>query len=136
MGGARTETKLSARLIKEFGITGGKVLNLHGHGMQAPGWPDTCVSHKLWSGWIEFKGVDTPISAIQQNVFTHLSEHFDLFVVRILNCEGRAKSQWKFEITDWVSNDILPIELGEGDRETSIKLLNTLANFRNYFRKD
>lgn len=134
MGHTHLETRLSSRLIKEFNTTGGKVLNLHGHGMQAPGWPDTCVSHKLWSGWIEFKGRNTPISAIQNNVFTHLAENFGkpVFVVRILECNGGSvKSQWKFEITDWKTQDSLVTELGAGDRETAIKLLNTLANFKN-----
>lgn len=127
MGGSRIETALSARLIKEMRTTGGKVLNAHGHAMQSPGWPDTCVVHKLWSGWIEFKGANTPISAIQNNVFTHLCQFWPMFVIRILDCKGGSvTSKWKFEITEWKTQEISRHETNGGDRETAVSLLKVL----------
>lgn len=36
------------------------------------GWPDRCVVHSHWAGFLEFKGVKTPIEPAQQKIAEEL----------------------------------------------------------------
>jgi len=41
--------------------------------MQEPGWPDRWICHRRWRGWLEFKGVNTRLSAIQRKKIDDLN---------------------------------------------------------------
>lgn len=52
---------------------GGHALSVHGHGMQAPGWPDLYVHLGSWRGWLELKQHDGRLSTIQRTVVRRLN---------------------------------------------------------------
>jgi len=54
---SRFQTVLKKLLTQD---TGAEVLNIHGHGMQAPGWPDLQVFHPKWTGFLELKVTAKP----------------------------------------------------------------------------
>lgn len=49
------ESKFQKMVIRSLKDTGAMTFNVHGHAMQAAGWPDIYVAHPKWQGWIELK---------------------------------------------------------------------------------
>ena len=55
------ENEFQKRVVKLLRDEGGVVFNVHGHGMQAPGWPDLYIALPAselfgsWQGWLELK---------------------------------------------------------------------------------
>lgn len=45
---------------------GALVFNVHGHGMQAAGWPDLQVYHPSWTGHLELKVGDNRLTTLQK----------------------------------------------------------------------
>ena len=66
------ESKYQAQVIKNLKAVGAQVLNLHGHAMQAPGWPDLFVAHPYYSGWIELKTKNGNLREVQRLVIAGL----------------------------------------------------------------
>ncbi|UOF80087.1 vrR-nuc domain [Caudoviricetes sp.] len=54
---------------------------IHGHLMQAGGWPDTYVAHPMWRGWIEFKVDGNNLDPRQRAIGEGLIKRGDRFVV-------------------------------------------------------
>ncbi len=81
------ETQWKAILRKDFDLHGIS-LSLHGHGMQAPGWPDLWVGTNIYTGWIELKSPDREVTTAQRIIGRKL-ERFGQFVVL------RALPGWK-----------------------------------------
>ncbi len=50
-----SEFEWKAQLTEDLRGKAALVLSLHGHAMQAPGWPDLYIAHRFWSGWLELK---------------------------------------------------------------------------------
>ena len=73
--GKHPENAWKARLKKDLEALNGVVLSVHGHAMQAPGWPDLYVAHSRWSGWIELKMPRGSLSGIQVAVGKKLARH-------------------------------------------------------------
>ena len=52
---------------------GGVVFNVHGHGMQTPGWPDLYIAlpatpeYPSWQGWVELKVGKNKPTALQEH---------------------------------------------------------------------
>ena len=42
--------------------------------MQTAGWPDRYVAHKLWTGWLEFKGEKTRLTIKQHHIIYTLNK--------------------------------------------------------------
>lgn len=59
------ETSFQKKLVWILRGRGAMVLNCHGHGMQAAGWPDLYVAHHRWTGWIELKVGKREVTASQ-----------------------------------------------------------------------
>lgn len=78
-----TENQWKSLLRKAFEEFGGTALSLHGHGMQAPGWPDLYVAHKIWSGWFELKANDGALSTAQKIIGRRLERHGLFYVLRL-----------------------------------------------------
>ena len=81
-----TETQITSKLVaalrKECHAM---VLNLHGHAMQGAGWPDIYLVHWMFRGWIEFKGVKTPVQPLQTKIMGELLKRGDkVYVVRFI----------------------------------------------------
>ncbi len=59
---------------------GGVVFNIHGHGMQAPGWPDLYIAlpsttvYRSWQGWVELKVRKNKPTALQAHRIKQLQE--------------------------------------------------------------
>lgn len=85
------ETEWKAKLKKAFEGIGAKVLSLHGHAMQAPGWPDLYVCHPIWTGWIELKMHDGELSTAQKIVGSGLECQQQAVV---LTCDEEEKHCW------------------------------------------
>lgn len=65
---------------------------VHGHGMQAPGWPDLQVYHVRWTGQLELKVGSNSLSAAQRIVINRLVERgAPAFVLRQNSPPGRAR---------------------------------------------
>lgn len=77
------ETQWKAKLVASGRLIGAKVLSLHGHGMQAPGWPDIWVGSGIWTGWIELKMHDTEIQTNQKLVMKELEKLGASVIVRM-----------------------------------------------------
>jgi len=102
----KNETQWKAALRREFDKVGVS-LSLHGHGMQAPGWPDLFVGSKVWSGWVELKAHDGELSAAQRIVGRKLTA-LGLFVV------ARASADWKTMLLETVEGDKMPESMACG----------------------
>ena len=117
-----TETKLTARLVKAWREAGGEILNIMGGGyMQAPGWPDVFVCHKLWSGWLEIKGPKTKIQPTQERIIKALSVTQNAWIVRIVHQDS---NQWTFDI---LGSGSTPLSIVGTDGFVAISLLKELA---------
>lgn len=84
----RTETQITADLIKSlrkdyFAM----ILNLHGHAMQAAGWPDFYLAHfKVKGCWIECKGLRTPVQPLQRKMMADLLKRGEsVYILRFTN---------------------------------------------------
>ncbi len=60
------ETAFQRWIIHLYKRCNSVVLNLHGHSMQAEGWPDLYVAHKTLECWIELKVASNPCSNVQE----------------------------------------------------------------------
>jgi hypothetical protein len=122
------ETRLTARLIKQIRLANGRVLNVHGHASQDPGWPDVFITHKYWTGWIEFKGPRTPISEYQENILASLYQQVSIWIVRFVEVVGGEKdSSWLMRIeTPTTMRTKKQIFLEGGDMRVAIELLKIL----------
>ena len=49
------ETKFQADLVAKLKAGGAYTFNVHGHAMQASGWPDLQVYSPVWTGHLELK---------------------------------------------------------------------------------
>lgn len=78
-----SETAWTAKLVVRLRRLNAQVLNVHGHDMQAPGWPDLYVAHRRWSGWLEVKTAKGRLRKVQQLVIDGLrARNVPAFVLR------------------------------------------------------
>lgn len=68
-----TECEWTRGIVKEMRACGAMVFACVAQKMQEPGWPDRFVCHPWWTGWIEFKGLKTPVSTKQRIVIRELN---------------------------------------------------------------
>lgn len=62
--------------IKTLKLCGALTFNVHGHGMQAVGWPDVYVAHRMYHGWVELKaGSGGRLSQFQKDRIHMLLDH-------------------------------------------------------------
>ena len=66
----------------------GIAFSVHGHGMQAPGWPDLYFATAQWVGWAELKSENRETTTAQRIVGRRL-QIFDKFVI------VRSLDNWK-----------------------------------------
>ena len=79
--------------------------------MQAAGWPDTQVYHKLWCGHIEFKVEDRIVEPHQRLILRKLrDQNFPAFVLRWM--EGDiVLERWDGLLLDTLECDISAADL-------------------------
>ena len=75
------ENAFQSQMVHALKTQGAMVLNLHGHAMQAPGWPDLYVAHPKWRGWIELKVKGRALSELQEVIIRKLMERGDTVYV-------------------------------------------------------
>ncbi len=87
-----TETKLRKPFIEALRRCGAKVIPYVGSTMGQQGTADVFVAHKIWHGWIEFKGPNTPLTRLQEiflsdmrkrNVNAHCIRLLDTYRFRV-----------------------------------------------------
>jgi hypothetical protein len=79
------ESQFSSYIGSALKTAGAKVLKLHGHAMQAAGWPDTYVSHWNWRGWVEFKVGSRKLTPLQLKFIGDLNIRGDNAIVMRLD---------------------------------------------------
>jgi hypothetical protein len=72
-GRHRVETHFQAEVIEAFRARGALTFNVHGHAMQASGWPDIQVYHPEWTGHLELKRNKNPATTIQRIILRKLN---------------------------------------------------------------
>lgn len=79
-----TESEWTRRICNGLKECGAVVFALVGSRMQAPGWPDRWVGHTVWSGWLEFKGLDTELRPLQAKIISDINARWPggAYVVR------------------------------------------------------
>ena len=79
-----TETQITAKLNQHMRKDcHAMVLNLHGHSMQAAGWPDVYISHWFCRCWVEYKSKNREVEPLQRKVMTDLVKRKDsVYVIR------------------------------------------------------
>lgn len=80
-GSGKSESQLGARVASALRASGAMTFKIHGHLMQAGGWPDTYVAHPQWRGWIEFKVDKNNLDPRQRSIGASLVKRGDRFVV-------------------------------------------------------
>ena len=129
------ETKLTAKLVKSWRQMGAEVLNITGGGRlqtnegksfvaQSPGWPDCFLCHRIWSGFIEFKGPKTVLQKHQERIIHTLGLTTNVFVVRFLK---QAGDMWEFQVSDSNLIPVLQIVMLGTDGQVAASLLKELA---------
>ena len=74
------EKEFQKRVVKMIRDDGGIVFNIHGHGMQAPGWPDLYIAlppselFGAWQGWVELKVGKNKATPLQQHRISQLQK--------------------------------------------------------------
>ena len=97
------ESDFQKSIVKTIRAVGGKTFNVHGHAMQAPGWPDLQVYHRWWTGHLELKVGKNKATPKQRKVMLDLIERgTDAYVLR------------------WVSEGQIDLETPDGDLIGSI----------------
>lgn len=115
--GKHPENKWKAELKKALEGIGATVFSCHGHGMQAPGWPDLFVAHSIWSGWIELKMPNGRLSTSQKIVGRKLESRGIMAVL-----VWKDPDLWEIRDVDEVEESYLV----DGDPRS---LLHGLRNF-------
>ena len=83
----KTETQITAELVKAGRQLGNNILNNHSNEFAA-GFPDVYNSGSLYNGWIEFKGQKTPLRTNQKVIIRDLIKHGDnVCIVRFIRDE-------------------------------------------------
>lgn len=104
------ENKYQGIVVKLLKEAGAEILNLHGHAMQAPGWPDLYVAHRIWTGWIELKVDDNDLRPNQVRVVRALRErHVPVHVCRM----DRDGEEWADD-EPWFGTGIDRLEILKG----------------------
>lgn len=67
-----SEGQFQSRLIAELKKAGAIVFKVHGHAMQASGWPDLQVYSRTWTGHLELKVGDARPTQLQMSVILRL----------------------------------------------------------------
>ena len=66
------EIKFTRRFCMELRRCNAMILPVVAGKLTPPGWPDRYVHHTLWAGFIEFKGIGTPIGKHQLQIIENL----------------------------------------------------------------
>lgn len=83
-----SESDYSGLLDAELDLCGTVVFKCVGSSWQGSGWPDRHYSHRLWVGWIEWKGPKNHVSQMQRQRIIKLNRAGDpAFVGRYLPVE-------------------------------------------------
>jgi hypothetical protein len=67
------ESPFQSKLIKGLKGEGALCFNVHGHAMQAPGWPDLQVYSPIWTGHLELK-TTSAVTELQWSILEKLVE--------------------------------------------------------------
>lgn len=113
------ESHFQSEVKRALESQGAEVLNLHGHAMQAAGWPDLYVAHWAWEGWLELKSGAEKLTSAQAHKLKVLDQRqVAAFVLRA--------SRGGVRVEDWSGfvEDVGPLGLCE---MTGAKLIALLA---------
>lgn len=123
-GSGTSEAAFTTRLATALRARGALTFKIHGHLLQAGGWPDTYVAHPMWRGWIESKVDSNNLDARQRAIGKQLKRAGDRFVVARF-CRESEVVQFEDEEEDLLS--ILPFSKLD-DGQAVIDALRKAAN--------
>jgi hypothetical protein len=104
-----TENQWKARLKAALVAQGAVVLSVHGHAMQAPGWPDLFFTHSRGRAWMELKMHDGELREAQRIVLRKLNEVDEFSLVLRLARDQKSCTAESFEgVVFWTLQGSLP----------------------------
>lgn len=84
------ETVFCKQIVQAVKSVGAMTFNVHGHKMQASGWPDLQIYHPSFTGHVELKVGKNPASALQKERISLLKKLGTMaFVLRLHNYDDR-----------------------------------------------
>lgn len=90
-----TETQLRKPFVEALRKAGAIVVPYVGSTFGQQGTSDVFVAHKLWSGWIEFKGPKTKVEPIQVRFIK------DMQIRRVNATIVRLLKHGQYQLEDW-----------------------------------
>ena len=82
----KSESVFQSEVVAAVKKVGGIAFNVHGHGMQAAGWPDLYIAHRQWTGWLELKVREGRASVLQMKRVDDLRKRdVDAFYLRYVD---------------------------------------------------
>lgn len=123
----KSETKLTAILVKAGRDCNAEILNIHGGAMQTPGWPDTFIDHAVWTGFVEFKGPTTRLTPAQKRVIRQLKKRnrVPAWVVRFLL---QDETFWQFRIENETGEERKTFTVDDTPHKVFCELMLRLSN--------
>ena len=78
------ESAWTKKICTEIEVAGGWVIPYVASRQNKAGTPDRHITHRLWTGWLEFKGLKTPVKPLQVYTLEQLNARSagSAFVVR------------------------------------------------------
>jgi hypothetical protein len=78
------ESAWTKQICTEIEVAGGWVIPYVASRQNRAGTPDRQITHRLWAGWLEFKGLKTPVKPLQVHTLQQLNARAagSAFVVR------------------------------------------------------
>lgn len=68
----KSETRFKEELVRQLQSEGALTFKVHGHAMQASGWPDLQVYSRVWTGHLELKVGSESASPLQKRIIDQL----------------------------------------------------------------
>lgn len=124
-----SETQLTAKYAAILRRKGCLVFNIHGHDMQAVGWPDTFICHWRFKIWIEFKGPKTILKPLQSHILEQLEQRKAVALV------GRFFDNYTLRLSNYDESKQYHIVKGETYAETAANLMIALEGIYNVLVK-
>lgn len=101
------ENQLKALLKVALTTQGARVLSVHGHAAQEPGWPDLLVWSRRWSGWIELKVNNRKLNPAQRLVIKELRLRYASVAVATYNTYRRVWTvSFEFNSEEYETDDL------------------------------
>ena len=105
LGKVPKETTWTKKICDQITALGGWVIPYVASKKNKAGTPDRHITHRLWTGWLEFKGLKTPVEPLQARTLWQLNERseYSAFIVRFPGLIQTLKEDPGVTCGEWVT---------------------------------